>query len=206
MNLYEWILIAISLFACIYASYTDLRSHRVSNVCTFGLIFLGFLIQLARILLGDQSTFAFLSLFLISGGIAFALYRLGVMGAGDAKLFWGFCLIVPSRFFQDMVGRPVFPPIVLSVNIFGVYFFGILAYLLVKSSKAQKRQLFQEFPWKEMPKRIVELVGFIGFGINSSAVFGVSKSHRSASCIKTLLALADFGHVTASLSVSYLTS
>lgn len=164
MDLSQWILIIISLSACIYASYTDLRSYRVLNTCTFGLIFLGFLVQLVRVLLGNQSIFAFLSLFLVSGGIAFALYRFGVMGAGDAKLFWGFCLIVPTHFFQDMVGRPVFPPVVLMVNIFGVYFFSMLFYLLAKSSKAQKRQVLRKFPWKETPERFVELLGFIGFG------------------------------------------
>jgi len=165
MDVSQWFLVAISLAACIYASYTDLRSYRVPNACTFGLIFLGFLVQLVRVLLGDGSPFAFLSLFLVSGAIAFALYRFGVMGAGDAKLFWGFCLVVPTSFFQDMAGRPVFPPVVLAVNIFGVYFFGALFYLLVKSSKAQKLGLLREFPWQELPKHVVEWLGFIGFGV-----------------------------------------
>jgi len=164
MDVSQWTLVLIALVACGYASFTDFRTRRVPNACTFGLIGLGTLFHLFQVLFGEESVITFLILFVVSGGIGFLLYRFGFMGAGDAKLFWGFCLILPPGFFQDMAGRPVFPPVVLALNLFGVFFFGTLAYLLWKSTKAQKRQAIFEFPWKETPKRFVELLGFLGFG------------------------------------------
>ena len=132
MSHYEYFLIFLSLAFCGYASYTDLKTHRIRNFCSLGLLYVGTLSQLMGWYLGRTTPLEILALFFGGGLIAFALYWFGVFSPGDCKLFWGLCLIFPPSLFGSLIGTLGFPPLILILNIIVPYAIGILGYLIFK--------------------------------------------------------------------------
>ena len=132
MSHYEYFLIFLSLAFCGYASYTDLKTQRIRNFCSLGLLYVGTLSQLMAWYLGRTTPLEILALFFGGGLIAFALYWFGVFSPGDCKLFWGLCLIFPTSLFGNLIGTLGFPPLILVLNIIVPYAIGILGYLIFK--------------------------------------------------------------------------
>ena len=132
MSHYEYFLIFLSLAFCGYAGYTDLKTQRIQNFCSLGLLYVGTLSQLMAWYVGKTTPMYILGLFFGSGLIAFALYWFGVFSPGDSKLFWGICLIFPISLFRSVNGALSFPPLVLTLNIIIPYSVAILGYLLFK--------------------------------------------------------------------------
>ena len=132
MSHYEYFLIFLSLAFCGYASYTDLKTQRIRNFCSLGLLYVGTLSQLMAWYLGKTTPLDIFVLFSGGGLIAFALYWFGVFSPGDCKLFWGLCLIFPPSLFGSLIGTLGFPPLVLVLNIIVPYAIGILGYLIFK--------------------------------------------------------------------------
>ncbi len=170
MSHYEYFLIFLALGFCGYASYTDLKTHKIRNFCSLGLLYIGTLSQLMAWYLGTTTPLYILGLFCGSGLIAFAFYWFGIFSPGDAKLFWGLCLIFPLSLFRNLSGTLGFAPLVLALNIIIPYAIAVLGYLLFKFVSIQnKRELLRYFVRSNFQKaKVIEslfsLILFIGVG------------------------------------------
>ena len=146
MSHYETFLLFLALAFCGYASYTDLKTQKIYNFCSFGLLYGGTLSQLMAWYLGATTPLYILGLFFGSGLISFALYWFGIFSPGDSKLFWGVCLIFPLSLFRDLNGILSFPPLILMLNIIIPYSVAVLGYLLFKFAfRCNKLSLFRGF-------------------------------------------------------------
>ncbi|RKU24280.1 hypothetical protein C6503_01260 [Candidatus Poribacteria bacterium] len=156
MSVYEYFLIFLALIFCIYASWTDLRTQKIRNVCSLGLLYGGTLSQLMAWYLGTTTPLYILGLFFGSGVIAFGFYWFGVFSPGDSKLFWGLCLIFPLSLFRNLSGSLSFPPLILALNIVIPYSVGLLGYLLYKFAL--------------MPNKLALLRGFVMSNFQGAAL------------------------------------
>ena len=157
MSFYEYFLIFLALIFCGYASWTDLKTQKIRNVCSLGLLYGGTLSQLMAWYLGTTTPLYILGLFFGSGVIAFGLYWFGIFSPGDSKLFWGLCLIFPLSLFRDLSGSLSFPPLILALNIVIPYSVGLFAYLL--------------FKFVLMPNKLALLRGFVMSDFQKTALF-----------------------------------
>ena len=170
MSHYEYLPIFLALAFCGYASYTDLKTQKIRNFCSLGLLYVGTLSQLMAWYLGTTTPLYILGLFFGSGLIAFAFYWFGIFSPGDSKLFWGLCLIFPLSLFRNLSGALSFPPLILTLNIIVPYSIGILGYLLFKFVLMQnKLDLFRYFFKSNFQKtalleKLFSLLVFIGIG------------------------------------------
>ena len=170
MSHYEYLLIFLALIFCGYASYTDLKTQKIRNFCSLGLLYVGTLSQLMAWYLGTTTPLYILGLFLGGGLIAFGLYWFGIFSPGDSKLFWGLCLIFPLSLFRDLSGALSFPPLILALNIIVPYSMGVLGYLIFKFvSMRNKLDLLQHFlksnfQKKELLEKFFSLLVLIGVG------------------------------------------
>ena len=156
MSAYEYFLFFLPLGFCGYASYTDLKTQKIPNLCSIGLLYLGTLSQLMVWYLGTTTPLYILGLFFGSGLIAFAFYWFGIFSPGDSKLFWGLCLIFPLSLFRDLSGSMSFPPLILALNIVIPYSMGLLGYLLYKFAL--------------MPNKLALLHGFVMSNLQGAAL------------------------------------
>ena len=131
-TVYEIILLSIALVFCSYACYTDVRTHKIPNLCSMCLIYAGTLGQLMAWFLGLATPLNISILFVASGVIAIGFYMFGVFSPGDSKFFWGLCLILPSWWFGSIQEMLMFPPIVLALNIIIPYTMVAVTYLILK--------------------------------------------------------------------------
>ena len=170
MTHYEHFLIFLALAFCGYASYTDLKTQKIRNFCSLGLLYVGTLSQLMAWYLGTTTPLYILGLFLGGGLIAFGLYWFGIFSPGDSKLFWGLCLIFPLSLFRNLSGALSFPPLILALNIIVPYSIGVLGYLLFKfvfmRNKLELLQRFlkSNFQKKELLEKFFSLLVLIGVG------------------------------------------
>ena len=170
MSHYEYFLIFLALVFCAYASYTDLKTQKIRNFCSLGLLYVGTLSQVMAWYLGTTTPLYILGLFCGSGLIAFAFYWFGIFSPGDSKLFWGLCLIFPLSLFRNLSGALSFPPLILALNIIVPYSIGLLCYLLYKFVLMRnKLDLFRYFFKSNFQKtalleKLFGLLLFIGIG------------------------------------------
>ena len=163
MSHYEYFLIFLSLVFCGYASYTDLKTQKIRNFCSLGLLYVGTLSQLMGWYLGRTTPLEISVLFFGSGFIAFGLYWFGVFSPGDCKLFWGLCLIFPSSLFDSLIGNPIgFPPLVLILNIIVPYAIAILGYLIFKFVLMRYKLKFLGYLLRSNLQKSVLLDGLFG--------------------------------------------
>ena len=156
MSYYETFLLFLPLVFCGYASYTDLKTQKIRNVCSLGLLYVGTLSQLMAWYLGTTTPLYILVLFFASGLIAFGFYWFGIFSPGDSKLFWGLCLIFPVSLFGSLSGSLRFPPLVLALNIVIPYSVGVLGYML--------------FKFVLMPNKLALLRGFVMSNLQGAAL------------------------------------
>ena len=177
MSIYEYFLIFLALIFCGYASYTDLKTQKIRNFCSLGLLYGGTLSQLMAWHLGTTTPLYILALFFGSGLIAFAFYWFGIFSPGDSKLFWGLCLIFPLSLFSNLSGTLSFPPLILTLNIIVPYSIGMFGYLLFKFvSMPNKLALLQAFFTANFQKtalleKLFNLLFFIGIGTALTLLF-----------------------------------
>ena len=170
MSHYEYFLIFLALVFCAYASYTDLKTQKIRNFCSLGLLYVGTLSQVMAWYLGTATPLYILGLFCGSGLIAFAFYWFGIFSPGDSKLFWGLCLIFPLSLFRNLSGALSFPPLILALNIIVPYSIGILGYLLFKFILMQNKLDFFRYFFKSsfqkaaLLEKLFSLLVFIGIG------------------------------------------
>ena len=170
MSYYEYYLIFLSLIFCGYACYTDVKTQKIRNICSFGLLYAGILSQLMAWFLGTTIPLYIIGLFLGSGIAAFAFYWFGVFSPGDSKLFWGLCLIFPPSLFRLLSGTISFPPLILALNIIIPYTIGVLCYLLFKyfltcnKLKFLRKSLMANLQKERLLKQIFNLLILVGIG------------------------------------------
>ena len=170
MSYYEYFLIFLALAFCGYASYTDLKTQKIRNLCSFGLLYVGTLSQLMAWYLGTTTPLYILGLFFGSGLLAFAFYWFGIFSPGDSKLFWGLCLIFPLSLFRDLSGALSFSPLILALNIIVPYSIGVLGYLIFKFAFMRNKLellrhfLKSNFQKKELLEKFFSLLVLIGIG------------------------------------------
>lgn len=170
MTYYEYYLIFLTLIFCGYACYTDIKTQKIRNYCSFGLIYAGLLSQLMEWYLGKTTPLFIVGLFLGSGIAAFAFYWFGIFSPGDSKLFWGLCLILPPPLFRLLSGTVSYPPLILTLNVIIPYTIGILAYLLFKYFLAHNKlellrnSLMGSLQKEKMLQRIFNLLLLVGIG------------------------------------------
>ena len=170
MLYYEYFLIFLALGFCGYASYTDLKTQRIRNFCSLGLLYVGTLSQFMAWYLGATTLPYVFGLFFGSGLIAFAFYWFGIFSPGDAKLFWGLCLIFPISLFRNLSGALGFAPLVLTLNIVVPYSIAVLGYLIFKFVSLQnKLEMLRSFVRSNFQRvKVIEslfrLILFIGIG------------------------------------------
>ena len=169
MSFYEYFLISLALIFCGYASYTDLKTQKIRNFCSLGLLYGGTLSQLMAWYLGNPTTPLYiLGLFFGSGLIAFAFYWFGIFSPGDSKLFWGLCLIFPLSPFRNLSGSLSFPPLILALNIVIPYSMGLFGYLLFKFVLMPNKLVLlrsfvmSNFQGAALLERLFNLLFFIG--------------------------------------------
>lgn len=105
-------------------SYTDIRFRKIKNIHLLLAIFLGIIAYFDMIVTQQRMFNINLVLNLFIGlGIGMLLYFTDTWGAGDAKLFAVFCLIMPAEKYPKVL---FFPSIAIFVNIFLVSTVGVL--------------------------------------------------------------------------------
>lgn len=170
MSYYEYLLVFLTFIFCGYACYTDLKTQKIRNICSFGLLYTGILSQLMAWLLGTTTLPYILLLFLGSGLTAFAFYWFGIFSPGDSKLFWGLCIIFPPPLFRFLGGIISFPPLILALNIIIPYTIGVLGYLLFKFILARNKleiihkSLIANFKKETLLKQFFNLLQLISIG------------------------------------------
>ena len=102
----------IAIMACLYASYTDLKSGIIQNKLTFSLIGLGIILNAVYAFMINDIMFIVVGV--IFTAVIFALgyifWKLGAWAGGDVKLFTALAALLP------------FYPLTLTYNIWGVAF------------------------------------------------------------------------------------
>lgn len=170
MSHYEYFLIFLALVFCGYASYTDLKTQKIRNFCSLGLLYVGTLSQLMAWYVGTTSPLYILGLFFGGGLIAFGFYWFGIFSPGDSKLFWGLCLIFPLSLFSNLSGSVSYPPLILALNIIVPYSIGIFGYLLFKFELKPNKLDFLRYFFKSnfqkavLLEKLFSLLLFIGIG------------------------------------------
>jgi len=114
----------IILILGIASSYTDVKSKAIRNrhlILSLGAAFLiyVYLILTKRIIINPA---LIINIFL-GATIGFMLYFIEIWGAGDGKLFFVYCLLIPSTKYSNLF---VFPCLTLFLNIFLVSLGGIV--------------------------------------------------------------------------------
>ena len=164
---YQNLFIALLLFFCLYATYTDLRERKIKNFCSYGAIYAGVLCQVISVLSGNSPLLGGISTVLGGFFIVLALYWFGILAAGDAKLVWGASLLMPVGLFTEANAFAQYTPITLIINIFVPYCMILVVYLFIKTKTQEKWQavtlIFQQENFCEqifeMVFRLIFLLG-----------------------------------------------
>ena len=205
MSVYEYFLIFLALVFCGYASWTDLKTQKIRNLCSLGLLYAGTLSQFMAWYLGTTTPLYILSLFFGSGLIAFAFHWFGIFSPGDSKLFWGLCLMFPLSLFRHLSGSLSFPPLILALNIIIPYATGVFGYLLFKFTSMQnKAALFRgllraNFQGTAVLEKLFNLLPFIGIATALTSVLERVGWHPDP-FLRLVLILAAFALIQRLLS------
>lgn len=166
MSKYDILLAIIAVGFCVWATYTDLRTGKIKNACSIGLLYAGVISQLMLLLLGKTIISTSLSVFIIGGLIAFGSYWLGILAPGDAKLYWGIVMILPPAVWgRNLSGIPN-PALIILVNMFIVYFVYSIVHTAVRYFALHRTfSLPGAFPVKEfvqqLPENLLSLLRFL---------------------------------------------
>ena len=166
MSKYDILLTTITVGFCIWATYTDMRTGKIKNACSVGLLYAGVISQLMLLLLGKTIISTSLAVFIMGGLIAFGSYWLGILAPGDAKLYWGIVMILPPAVWGRNFSTIPNPALIIFVNMFIVYFVYSIVHTAVKYFTLHKTfPLPKAFPVKEfvqqLPENLLSLLRFL---------------------------------------------
>lgn len=179
MTYYKYLLILLALLFCGYACYTDIKTQKIRNICSFGLLYAGTLSQLMAWFLNTTTPLYIVGLFFGSGLVGFAFYWFGVFSPGDSKLFWGLCMIFPLSLFKLLSGFVSFPPLILALNIIIPFTIGVIVFLISKlllipnKLEILRKSLMANFQKENLLKQSFSLLLLIGIGSTINYISGV---------------------------------
>lgn len=104
-----FICIIIAIIACLYASYSDLKSGVIRNKLTFPLIAIGIVLNAYYILTSVGDIWLLIKVLIIVAFIfllGYILWKMGAWAGGDVKLFTAIAALIP------FYAVPLYPPIV----------------------------------------------------------------------------------------------
>lgn len=138
--------IIIGLGIC--SSYTDIKFRKIRNnhlilATIFGLIIYTYLILNNKILLNINIVINFF----IGLSLGFLLYFTDAWGAGDAKLFAVFCLLMPTKKYSEILP---FSSVIVFINIFLLSTLFILALSIGQTIKNKHLILKKIFSFKTL--------------------------------------------------------
>jgi len=166
MNKYDILLATIAVGFCLWATYTDMRTGKIKNACSIGLLYAGVMSQVMFLLLEKTIISTSLSVFIIGGIIAFGSYWLGILAPGDAKLYWGIVMILPPSVWGRNLSAIPNPALIIFVNMFSVYLVyslihtGIKYFTLHKTFALPSALPAKEFV-RQLPENLLSLLRFL---------------------------------------------
>ena len=151
--------LALNLFAIVLlgiaSSYTDIKKGLIENRFVFPAIALAFVLNFLN-------GFSFEG-FLLNGFLAFLfgfiLWLAHFWNAGDSKLFLAFALLFPLSLYTQTT---MFPAFSILINSFVPAFIVLLAFVLVKTTKAEKKKALAE----SLNKETIFSIGVFLFSFN----------------------------------------
>ena len=153
MSYYESVLLSLTPTFRGYARYTNLKTQRIRNVCSLGLLHARTLSKLIAWYLRMTAPICVLLLFLGGSFMAFGVYWFGIFSPGDSKLLCGLCLVFPRSVLTSLNATFSFPPLILALNIILPYSVAVLVYLFFRFAlKREKLLLFQDFVMSNFEK------------------------------------------------------
>jgi len=158
----NWVLVPLTALGVTLAaaSYTDLKAYRIPNLWSLGLLSIGLVVGLWLVWVKQLAFDILLRDLVLSFGISYIFYYLGLWSAGDAKLFWGSYLTLSTAFGGGMDIHA------LLVNIFVPVFAVLIILILMRTSWQEK--------WKAMlklthptfwTKAVIQVAGFVGAAV-----------------------------------------
>ncbi|MBM3210787.1 hypothetical protein FJZ33_01090 [Candidatus Poribacteria bacterium] len=147
MIYYNIFMTVLAVFFCSWATYTDMRHGKIRNICSIGLIYAGLIRLLILFFIGDSSLRTVLSTFILGGLISFGAYWIGILAAGDAKLYCGVTLMLPSSVWGRNQSAIPYPALIILINMFFAYFIYSLIYTLVRHLRSRKVSIMPNF-WR----------------------------------------------------------
>jgi len=112
----------IALAGTLIASYTDIKTKEIPNALTFSMIFVGCIICIWRIFVGN---WIFIPPLLFACFFIWLIWKAGYWGGGDAKLLIGICLLL-SPFPSMPFFIPSFFIMIGFVSILHFFIFGFI--------------------------------------------------------------------------------
>lgn len=102
----------IAIIACLYASYTDLKSGIIQNKLTYSLIGLGIILNAVYAFMINDIWFIIIGILFtaVIFALGYIFWKLGAWAGGDVKLFTALAALLP------------FSPSLLNYNVLGVVF------------------------------------------------------------------------------------
>lgn len=151
------ILLALGLAS----SYTDIKYKAIRNkhlILSLGaaLLIYGYLTLTKKINLNFQ----FILNILLGGFVGFMLYFAEIWGAGDGKLFFTYCLLMPTQKYSHLF---IFPCLSLFINIFLVSLGGLIVIStpkVIKNPALILKKIFSLEAFKDISLRILILFSF----------------------------------------------
>lgn len=146
----------------ICSSYTDIKFKKIKNIHLLAATLSGLIIYASLIISRNiQLNPNFYLSFLIGFGIGFLLYYTDIWGAGDAKLFIVYCLLMPTDKYHAMLP---FSSLIIFINIFLLSTLAILILSLGSTIKS-KRLLFKKiFSFETLKKLVNSFLLILGLG------------------------------------------
>ncbi len=160
--MYSTLAIGATIACSLWASATDLRSRKIRNVCSVGLLCAGVAFQLIFWLQGDTSGSYVVIVVAGGGALAYLTHVLRLTAPGDAKLFWAASVALPPSLFSSPRGYE-FPLMVLATNVFVLYFFILVGAALIRTTGSEKARAFRAaLVPRSIAGNVSRIFGFIG--------------------------------------------
>jgi len=159
----------VTTLCCLYAAVTDVRSRRIKNTVSWGLLYFGVVVQTAFWMQGVVPISYVLVAVMGGGAFAYLAHLTHMAAAGDGKLFWAASVALPPVLFESSQGY-LFSPLVLGINTFTSYVLLLLVTALWKTSaRAKLTALGSALAPKAVASTVFGLLGFVGVGMLASA-------------------------------------
>lgn len=157
---------SVNIVCTLIGSYTDIRTQKIPNWLTLGLVSFNLAMGLTMVLILNTLTARIMILsFIIGISLAFLSYCLKIWAPGDAKLFgaafFGLCLAL----------RNIINPFNILLNVMLVPFILVLFEGLFRTTFRRKINTIRKLMRQELLKTVIFINIFAGIGFRIISVF-----------------------------------